>query len=76
MSMSDQEYIEKREKIFSLLLEVNDPIVGKFFDQDSEKMLDEKIEVLTALKEGRKPSDIPKYYDILELYPEEGAQWD
>ena len=39
-------------------------------------MLDEKIEVLTALKEGRKPSEIPKYYDILELYPEEGAQWD
>ena len=35
--MSDQEYIEKREKIFSLLLEVNDPLVGKFFDQDSEK---------------------------------------
>lgn len=74
--MNDQEYIEKREKIFSLLLEVNDPLVGKFFDQDSEKMLDEKIEVLTALKEGRKPSEIPKYYDILELYPEEGVQWD
>ena len=76
MSMSDQESIEKREKIFSLLLEVNDPMVGKFFDQDSEKMLDEKIEVLMALKEGRKPSEIPKYYDILELYPEEEAQWD
>ena len=76
MSMSDQEYIEKREKIFSLLLEVSDSLVAKFFDPDSDKMLDEKIEVLTALKEGRKPSEIPKYYDILELYPEEGAQWD
>ena len=76
MSMSDQEYIEKREKIFSLLLEVSDGLVAKFFDQDSEKMLDEKIEVLMALKEGRKPSEIPKYYDILELYPEEEAQWD
>ena len=74
--MSDQEYIEKREKIFSLLLEVSDGLVAKFFDPDSDKMLDEKIEVLTAIKEGRKPSDIPKYYDILELYPEEGAQWD
>lgn len=76
MSMSDQEYIEKREKIFSLLLEVSDGLVAKFFDPDSDKMLDEKIEVLTALKEGRKPSEIPKYYDILELYPEEEAQWD
>ena len=76
MSMSDQESIEKREKIFSLLLEVSDGLVAKFFDPDSEKMLNEKIEVLTALKEGRKPSEIPKYYDVLELYPEEGAQWD
>ena len=76
MSMSDQEYIEKREKIFSLLLEVSDSLGAKFFDPDSEKMLNEKIEVLTALKEGRKPSEIPKYYDVLELYPEEGAQWD
>lgn len=76
MSMSDQEYIEKREKIFSLLLEVSDGLVAKFFDPDSDKMLDEKIEVLTAIKEGRKPSEIPKYYDILELYPEEEAQWD
>ena len=74
--MSDQEYIEKREKIFSLVLEVSDGLVAKFFDPDSDKMLDEKIEVLTAIKEGRKPSEIPKYYDILELYPEEGAQWD
>ena len=71
--MSDQEYIEK---LFSLLLEVSDGLVAKFFDPDSDKMLDEKIEVLTAIKEGRKPSEIPKYYDILELYPEEGAQWD
>ena len=47
MSMSDQEYIEKREKIFSLLLEVSDSLVAKFFDPDSEKMLNEKIEVLT-----------------------------
>ena len=76
MSMSDQEYIEKREKIFSLLLEVSDGLVAKFFDPDIDKMLDEKIEVLTDIKEGRKPSEIPKYYDILELYPEEGAQWD
>ena len=52
--MSDQEYIEKREKIFSLLLEVSDGLVAKFFDPDSDKMLDEKIEVLTAIKEDRK----------------------
>ena len=76
MSMSGQEYIEKKEQIFSLLLEVSDSLVAKFFDPNSEKMLDEKIEVLTALNEGQKPSEIPKYYDILELYPKEGVQWD
>lgn len=54
---------------------VNDPIVAKFFDLSSDELLDEKIEVLEQLLAGKAPADIPKYYDVLELYPKEGI-WD
>lgn len=67
---------EKMLKIFELLPQVDDLLINKFFDLESDKMLDEKIEVLTALANGKKPSEIPKYYDILELYPKDGQIWD
>ena len=67
---------EKMLKIFELLARVDDLLIHKFFDIESDKMLDEKIEVLTALANGKKPSEIPKYYDILELYPKDGQIWD
>ena len=67
---------EKWEKVIFLLLEVNDPMIHAFFDKDSEELLDEKIEVLTALIEGKTPSKIPKYYDILELKPDDTTHWD
>ena len=38
-----------------------------FFDFESEKLLDEKIEVFTALAAGKNESEIPKFYDVLEL---------
>ena len=59
----------------TLLSQVYDPLL-RFFDVDSDKMLDEKIEVLTALKNGKTISEIPKFYDILELYPDENELWD
>ena len=62
-------------KIYNLLWEVDDVLVHRFFDWDSENLLDEKIEVLTALKNGKKPSEIPKYYDILEEYTND-QHWD
>lgn len=74
--MNGKEYVEKKEKIFSLLMEVDDELVRKFFDQESSEKLDEKIKVLTDLQEGKKPEEIPGYYSILELYPEEGQEWD
>ena len=67
--------IEKIRKIHVLLCEVDDVLVDRFFDLDSENLLDEKIEVLTALKNGKKPSEIPKYYDILEEYTND-QHWD
>jgi len=53
-----------------------DELVAKFFDLDSEEQLDLKIEVLTQLKNGVPPCDIPEYYSILELYPADGEMWD
>ena len=73
--MTERELIEKKEKILNLLFEVDCYEVSQFFDVDSDKMLDEKIEVLTALKEGKTIAEIPKFYDVLELYPKDEI-WD
>lgn len=59
---------EKKIEIMQLLSEIYEPML-EFFDVDSDKMLDEKIKVLTDLKNGKKIADIPNFYDILELYP-------
>ena len=67
---------EKMTKIFELLAKVDDALFEQFFDIDSDKMLDEKIEVLTALADGKKPSEIENYYKVLELYPQDGEIWD
>ena len=68
--------MEKWLKMMELLSLVKDPMVHAFFDTDSEELLDEKIEVLTALIEGKTPSEIQKYYDILELKPDDDSHWD
>lgn len=73
--MTDREYVEKTEKIFELFLQCDDELIQRFFDLGSDEMLDEKIEVLTALVNGVAPADIPHYYDVLEKMPKEGI-WD
>ena len=62
-------------KVHQLLTEVSDVLLDRFFDLDSENLLDEKIEVLTALKNGKKPEEIPKYYAILEKFTSD-QHWD
>lgn len=47
------------------------PDTSQFYDIDSEELIDEKLEVLKALKEGKAIKDIPLFYDILELYPKD-----
>ena len=75
--MTDREVIEKGVKVRELFFEVDfPPMLTQFFDLDSDRLLDEKIEVLTALKEGKQISDIPNFYTILELYPKDGTHWD
>jgi hypothetical protein len=69
---------EKMMQVMDLYEEVSgkDQILTRFFNLDSEEMLDLKIEVLTRLKNGVPPKDIPEYYSILELYPDDGSMWD
>ncbi len=79
--MTEQEMIKKSVKMRQLFIEVEfPPMLIQFFDLDSDELLDEKIEVLTALKEGKQIADIPNFYDILELYPKEtdgtDVHWD
>lgn len=73
--MNTKEYVEKKEKLFSLLMESDDELVRKFMDPESDKMLDEKIEVLTALQEGKTPAEIPNFYKVLDNYPSK-EMWD
>lgn len=64
---------DKKVKILELLSQVYEPML-EFFDVDSDKMLDEKIEVLTDLLNDKSISEIPRFYDILENYP--SGIWD
>ena len=66
---------EKLMKVYALLAEVSDVLVDRFFDVDSEELLDEKIEVLTALKDGKPPDHNPQYYAILENFDPD-HHWD
>lgn len=72
--MTEIKILEKKEKIRELLYEVYEPEM-QFFDIDSDKMLDEKLEVLEALKAGKTISEIPNFYKVLELMPTEDM-WD
>ena len=72
--MTDKQ--EKILQIHELIMDVDDVLVSQFFDLESEELLDTKINVLTQLKNGVPPTDIPEYYSILELYPEDGQMWD
>lgn len=73
----ENELIDKIVKVRQLFSEVDfPPTMIQFFDLDSDELLDEKIRVLTALKDGKQIADIPNFYDILELYPKNGEHWD
>ncbi len=73
--MKTKEVIQKKETIISLLMDVDCYEVDQFFDLTSDNLLDEKIEVLQALKDGKTISEIPKFYDVLELMPK-NEMWD
>lgn len=77
LSGEEKENAIKKARVDDLFMEVEfPPMLTQFFDVDSDDLLDEKIEVLTALKEGKQIADIPNFYDILEHYPKDGTHWD
>ena len=67
--------MDEKIKVMELLSEVYDPLL-EFFDLESNRLLDLKIQVLTDLKNGKTIAEIPRFYDILEKYPAEGEIWD
>ncbi len=73
--MNEKEKIEKMLKVEDLYAEVYGIPELKYFDLSSEELLDEKIEVLTQLKKGKKIGEIPNFYAVLEKLPKEG-KWD
>ena len=54
---------EKKVKIFDLLSSAIGIPEMRYFNVDSDEMLDDKIEVLTQLKEGKPISEIPNFYE-------------
>ncbi len=70
----NEEAMKKREKLIDLIMAVGDDLINRYMDTDSDEMLDEKQEVLTALKAGTLIKDIPKYYDVLSTPA--NAHWD
>ena len=73
LSEIEKEIICKKELIIDLLIEIAgmNYLIEKFFDVESDNMLEEKIEVLSAIKAGKTISEIPKFYDVLEFYPKD-----
>lgn len=67
---------EKKLKIIDLLAyAVGIPEI-KYFNLESDELLDEKVEVLEQIKEGKTIGEIPKFYEVLEDLPKDGTMWE
>lgn len=78
LTEEEKELVDKKMKISMLLVNSGDYLVYRFFDEESDEMLDLKLEVLTKLANGKR-SEVSNedYYKILELYPkDESILWD
>ena len=64
---------DKKGVIIDLLMQINDPILLEFFDIESDKMLDEKIEILQRCANGENIMEIGIH--ILEKMPKD-ERWD
>lgn len=66
---------EKKIQIMDLLSYAISIPEMKYFNLDSDELLDEKVEVLTQIKEGKTIEEIPNFYKVLEDLPEDDM-WD
>lgn len=71
--MSKEEKLMKIMRLLSYTIGIPEMV---YFDVDSEELLDEKIEVLEQIKDGKKIQDIPHFYEVLEKLPGKGSLWD
>lgn len=78
LTKEEKELVNKKIKINMLIVNGRDNLVHKFFDDESDEMLDLKIDVLTKLATGKRNEvSNEDYYKILELYPkDESILWD
>lgn len=78
LTKDEKEIVDKKIKINMLVVACNDYLVHKFFDTDSDEMLDLKIDILTKMSNGKQNEISNKdFYKILELYPKnEDIIWD
>lgn len=78
LTKEEKELVNKKIKINMLIVNSRDNLVHKFFDDESDEMLDLKIDVLTKLATGKRNEvSNDDYYKILELYPkDESILWD
>lgn len=75
--MNEREKLVKHAEVIGLLSDGVLPIdFAPYFDSRSMEKLDEKIEVLQALKDGKTIAEIPNFYEVLELLPPDGELWD
>lgn len=75
--MDEMERLLKRSQVLNLLLDGVLPIdFAPYFDSRSMEKLDEKVEVLQALKDGKTIAEIPNFYEVLELLPPDDEIWD
>ncbi len=70
--------IDKKKILIAELYPVllNFPTLEKYFDINSNQLLDEKITILKQIKEGKQIKDIPNFYDIFELLPKDNVHYD
>ena len=70
LSGKEKEKAEKYEYASALAFATQNRLVNMFYDYDSYKKLDKKIEVLERLFNGENPDDFwDDFVDILEKYP-------
>ncbi len=68
-----KETFEKKNTIMKLVDEIHYPVLLEYFDFESDKDLDKKITVLKQMKQGKSINEIVGFWDILELYPDDGT---
>lgn len=72
MKNNDIEVLDKKNQIYKLFFEIPPDrkyLIEKFFDFESNKNLDKKIDIFKQIKSGKNESEIENLDEILEKKP-------